>query len=39
VNATGNWAYFADDGDRLLWLRLLERVIAENGWTVAAFAR
>jgi putative transposase len=39
VNATGNWAYFMDDSDRQAWLRLLESVSSEKGWTVPAFCQ
>ena len=39
MNATGHWAYFVDDADRLAWLRLLERVTAEKGWKVPAFCQ
>ena len=39
VNATGNWAYFIDDIDRLIWLDLLERVIADKGWSVPVFCQ
>jgi putative transposase len=39
VNATGNWGYFIDDGDRRTWIRLLEEVAGENGWTVEAFCQ
>jgi REP-associated tyrosine transposase len=39
VNATGNWAYFADDIDRRHWLQLLEKVVGDCGWTVPAFCQ
>jgi REP element-mobilizing transposase RayT len=39
VNATGNWAYFIDDIDRLTWLGLMKRVIAARGWMVPAFCQ
>jgi REP element-mobilizing transposase RayT len=39
VNATDNWAYFSNDDDRLALLGLLERVTADNGWTVPAFCQ
>jgi REP element-mobilizing transposase RayT len=39
VNATGHWAYFIDDADRLAWLGLLAHVAAENGWRVPAFCQ
>jgi hypothetical protein len=37
VNATGNWAYFMDDGDRQAWIGLLEQVSDDYAWTVLAF--
>jgi len=39
VNATGNWAYFIDDADRLTWLRLFERVATKWGWKAPAFCQ
>jgi REP element-mobilizing transposase RayT len=39
TNATGNWAYFMDDGDRRAWIRLVERVADVYGWTVVAFCQ
>ncbi len=39
TNATGNWAYFIDDHDRLTWTALLKRVADTYGWTVLAFCQ
>lgn len=39
VNATGNWAYFLTDTDRLAWVHLLERVVREHAWQVIAFCQ
>jgi putative transposase len=39
TNATGNWPYFIDDGDRLIWIALLEQVARDHGWTVPAFCQ
>jgi len=39
VNATGNWAYFLDDVDRLAWVRLLVRTLDENEWSCLAFCQ
>lgn len=39
VNATGNWAYFMDDFDRRVWIRLLEQVAENCTWTIAAFCQ
>ena len=39
VNATGNWAYFLDDIDRRVWIRLLEKVADDCAWTVPAFCQ
>ena len=37
VNATGTWAYFLDDTDRITWLRLLVRTLEAYKWTCIAF--
>jgi REP element-mobilizing transposase RayT len=39
VNATGNWPYFMDDGDRVTWLDLLEGIATRHDWTVVAFCQ
>jgi len=39
VNATGNWAYFLDAGDRTTWIGLLEDVAGRHDWTVLAFCQ
>lgn len=39
TNATDNWAYFMDDGDRRAWIGLLEQVADNFGWTVLAFCQ
>ncbi len=39
VNATGNWAYYIDDIDRLEWIRLLVYVADRNGWRIPAFCQ
>ena len=37
VNATGNWAYFLDDVDRMDWIRLFAGVAVRYGWAPVAF--
>jgi REP element-mobilizing transposase RayT len=39
VNATGAERYFADLEDRVLWLRLLHKVLANYGWTCLVFCQ
>jgi putative transposase len=39
TNATDHWAYFMDEGDRRMWIRLLEQVADDCGWTVLAFCQ
>jgi putative transposase len=39
VNATGNWAYYLDDDDRLGWIRRLVQTIRRQGWTCIAFCQ
>lgn len=39
VNATGNWAYYLDEVDRLAWLRRLVRTLGRHGWTCIAFCQ
>ena len=39
TNATGNWPYFMDDGDRRAWIALLEQVAGAHAWTVLAFCQ
>ena len=36
VNATGNWAYFVDDLDRIDWLRRFVAVLDRYGWSAVA---
>jgi REP element-mobilizing transposase RayT len=39
VNATGNWAYFLDDVDRITWLRLFMKVAERYDWTTVVFCQ
>ena len=39
VNATGNWPYFADEVDRMVWIRLLVRVLERFDWGCVAFCQ
>ena len=39
VNATGNWAYFIDEVDRVTWIRLLVRVLDRYDWRCVAFCQ
>ena len=39
VHATGNERYFADNDDRMGWIRLLARVVDVHGWTCLAFCQ
>jgi REP element-mobilizing transposase RayT len=39
VNATGNWAYFLDDVDRMAWIRRLVRILESRDWTCVAFCQ
>ena len=39
VNATGNWAYFLDDVDRMAWIRRLVRTLDRHGWVCLAFCQ
>lgn len=39
VNATGNWAYFLDDVDRMTWIRLLVRTLERHDWRCLAFCQ
>jgi len=39
VNATGNWAYYLDDADRLDWIRRLVRAAERFTWTCLAFCQ
>jgi REP-associated tyrosine transposase len=39
VNATGNWAYYLDDVDRIAWTRRLVRTLDRHGWTCLAFCQ
>jgi putative transposase len=39
TNATDHWAYFMDEADRRTWIRLLEQVADNSGWTVLAFCQ
>jgi REP element-mobilizing transposase RayT len=39
VNATGNERYYIDNDDRILWVKLLTRVLDDFDWTCIAFAQ
>ncbi len=39
VNATSHWPYFADDVDRVAWLRLLVATLDRFHWTCVAFCQ
>jgi REP element-mobilizing transposase RayT len=39
VNATGNWAYFLDDVDRINWLRLFVKVAGRYDWGPVVFCQ
>jgi putative transposase len=39
VNATGNWAYFLDEVDRLTWVRHLVWTLNRRAWTCVAFCQ
>jgi REP element-mobilizing transposase RayT len=39
VHATGGERYFADNTDRIGWIRLLARVLSVHGWTCLAFCQ
>ena len=39
VNATGNWAYYQDDVDRMMWIRLLVRTLDRRRWRCMAFCQ
>jgi putative transposase len=39
VNATGNWAYYRDDVDRMTWVRRLVRTLERYTWTCIAFCQ
>lgn len=39
VNATSNWPYFADDVDRMAWIRLLVRTLNLFDWDCVAFCQ
>jgi len=39
VNATGNWAYFLDDTDRLSWIRRLVQLTVRRDWQCVAFCQ
>jgi putative transposase len=39
VNATGTWAYFLDDVDRVNWVRRLVAMLDRTAWTCVAFCQ
>jgi REP element-mobilizing transposase RayT len=39
VNATGDWAYFLDEVDRVAWVRRLVRTVDRMAWTRVAFCQ
>ena len=39
VNATGNWPYFLDEVDRVVWLRRLMSMLERMAWTCVAFCQ
>jgi REP-associated tyrosine transposase len=39
VNATGNWAYYLDDVDRMAWIRRLVRTLDRHRWVCLAFCQ
>ena len=39
VNATGNELYYVDDVDRMIWIRLLIRVLDRFNWGCVAFCQ
>ncbi len=39
VNATGNWPYYVDELDRMVWLRILVEVIQRCRWVCLAFCQ
>jgi putative transposase len=39
VNATGNWAYFVDELDRMAWSRLLVHTLDRRSWVCLAFCQ
>ncbi len=39
VNATGDWDYFLDEVDRIMWVRLLVMTVRAHGWTCIAFCQ
>jgi hypothetical protein len=39
VNATGNWPYFLDDGDRVTWLRLFVKAAGRYDWRAVVFCQ
>jgi len=39
VNATGNERYYIDNDDRIVWIRLLVKVVDRFGWRCLAFCQ
>ena len=39
VNATGDWDYFLDKLDRIVWVRLLVQTMADVDWRCVAFCQ
>jgi putative transposase len=39
VNATGDWAYFIDEVDRVVWVRRLVWMLDRMAWTCIAFCQ
>ena len=39
VNATGDWDYFLDEADRIVWVRLLVMTLRQMAGTVSLSAR
>lgn len=39
VNATGNELYYVDNDDRIVWVRLLTKVLGKFGWRCTAFCQ
>ena len=39
VNATGNERYYVDNDDRIVWLRLLTKVLDQFNWICIAFSQ
>jgi putative transposase len=39
VNATGNWPYFLDEVDRMVWVRRLVQTLERMAWTCIGFCQ